>query len=199
MKFTKNILLGVLVMVGLAAAPVVTRGQSFVSEDFLVGTNLLIPAATTCTFGTTNTFNYALTNLNSAVGTATTNANWAKDVDLWANRDGTALIGNISVHALGLLSNSTNVLTFTFYSVPRGGGIGNLSPSKQASTFAQNSWAFAMTMTGTNELVLATNIPTTFLQGAGRLRLQTAVATSTGSTAGTNSIVKSITLNGWKP
>lgn len=199
MKFTKNILLGVLVMVGLAAAPVVTRGQSFVSEDFLIGTNLLIPAATTCTFATTNTFNYALTNLNAAVGTATTNANWAKDVDLWANRDGTALSGNISVDALGLLSNSTNVLTFTFYSVPRGGGLGNQLPSKQASTFAQNSWAFSMTMTGTNELVLATNLPTTFLQGAGRLRLQTAVATSTGSTAGTNSIVKSITLNGWKP
>jgi hypothetical protein len=204
------------------ALAVSASAQSFVSENFLNGSNILVIPSSTNTYGATNTWNYnpqlVYSNAIITINTFTTpyiyTTNWTvftnsvqgttntaafRDVDLWANRDGSALTANVAVHVTGLdAAQATNILTVLLTAIPSGGGLANLGASLPASTQGQNQFTFTVTANGTNDVVLATNLPTTFLQGSGRLRAQVQSPTQ-GTTSGTNCLVKSIRINGWKP
>lgn len=192
----------------LLALTTTGHAQGFQSRSFLGDgiTNVLIvngalPAGTTVVVATNSYAGYTAATLVIQTGTNIfgTNANFMKagvgysnapafaDVPLWANRDGSVATANISAHIRGVNVAFTNVLTFHFYAVPRG--------NKLAATGAQNGFTFTMTGNGTNDVLLATNLPTVFCQGSGALRL----LDITPSNAGTNGALISCALNGFSP
>lgn len=211
-----------LVMVGLVWTAPASRAQSFLTQNFINGTNLLITPLSTNGVGISGVYNYNPQTITSnaviAVNTftvpytyttnwvfttnaivGTTNAAAMKDANLWANRDGTVPFANISIHLTGLDPvQSTNVLTVTVTAIPAGGDIGNFGKSTPVATTAQNQFVFTAQFNPTNDVVIATNMPTAFCQGSGRLRV-TIASPSQGTTSGTNGLVKSIRLNGWLP
>jgi hypothetical protein len=208
MKLTKILIIGAMVCMGALMA----NAQSFSSQNFINGYNLYITNGATATYGSSNVYgsgwvvtnaityqtngttiytNYNGTSSYSAV--LVTNTSWATDVPLWANRDGSALTANISVDVVGKVAGSTNILTFAIYAVPNNVGTDKIT-TYPAST-ANNSFSFAITCTGTTPVVLATNLPTAFLQGCKSLRLQTI----TPSNAGYDANVVGVWLNGFKP
>jgi len=182
------------------------EAQSGVSLSFLNGYNLTVATNTTYTAGTTtNIYAKGFTVTNSATypytasysPTPVTNANWSSDVPLWANRDGTQPLCNISVQTVGIGSIGTNVMTFTFAAVPAWSDSPDYLPiTFLAGTGSGNQFSFSVTNNGTTAVVLATNVPAAFMQGARKLRLKTiAVAGATG----TNATIAGIWLNGFKP
>ena len=130
-------------------------------------------------------------NTNGVIPLYVTNANGFADIDLWANRDGSALVGNISVDVLGYGATFTNTVGFNF-AVINGGGL-------PVTTGAGSGLQFSVTGNGTNDVVAQTNLlVSTTIQGARKLRLTSVTSTGVG-TGGTNGQVVNIWVNGYKP
>lgn len=124
---------------------------------------------------------------NGVLPTYVTNAAAIGDVDLWANRDGTALVGNISAQINGISAAFTNIVTFNFATI-NGGGV--------PVTTGAGLVSFSMTGNGTNDVVVQTNLlVSTTIQGARKLRLLNVASTNQG----TNGQVVNVWLNGAKP
>ena len=125
---------------------------------------------------------------NGALPIFVTNSAAFQDVDLWANRDGTALVGNISATIQGYASIFTNVVSFNFATVNGGGQV--------TTTGAGSLLTFDVTGNGTNVLTVQTNLlVSASIQGARRLRLLSVYSNN----AGTNGQVVNVWLNGAKP
>jgi hypothetical protein len=220
MKNTKSFLKLAMVAVASFALAVTAIAQTPTSLSFIGngdGYNLLLNADTTNTTTSTNvwaqgyhTASVLMPYTNASSGLVqsnwmTTNApNWftntiggISDVNLWANRDGTALIGNINVDMYGMNGWFTNQVHFTFQTIGGGGG-NNGIPANIADSTAQNTWEFMLTGNSSNHVSLSTNIPTGFLQGARRLRL-TVSTPAQGLQHGTNGWITGVWLNGYKP
>ncbi len=114
-----------------------------------------------------------------------TNASAFQDVNLWANRDGTPPVVNLSADINGTSAQFTNIVTFTFAAGP--------TPTGNVGTQPQNLWSFSMNGNGTSDVVLATNVPSSFLQGMRKLRLL-----SVGSSGAGNGQVVNVWLNGYR-
>lgn len=195
-----------LLFLGLMLAPLTpAKAQSFVSPNFINGFNLQVLTLTTNTYSGTNTYAVAYTQTNSTIypyvsgrsPVTKTNTQAFSDVTLWANRDGTPPIANISVDVQGINANFTNLVTFNFAAIPNGSedGFVPLNPCTDAS----NLFSFSVTGNGTNDVVVKTNLPTALLQGARALRCLSVTDTCPGGTGGTNGTVLHIKLNGYKP
>lgn len=167
---------------------------------------LQIAPGSTCNFGATN-LAYAkgsyLTNVPTAVTNPAnglvintylsqvypnyvTNADGIADVTLWANRDGSAPIANVAADINGVSALFNNTVTFNFAAGP--------TPNGLVANQAQNLWSFTMTGNGTNDVVLSTNVPQSFLQGQRKLRL----VSVTESGGGTNGQVVNVWFDGYK-
>lgn len=187
----------VMLLMGLvAAAPGTVSAQSFQSASFLTGSNLLVTAGSTNSYGATNVYAkygsiWGPAYTTNAASVNTTNAQAFQDVELWADRDGSfPSDAAFHAHITGLNASATNVITFNFVGVPRAKG-------GTASTSAQNAWSFSMTANGTNDVYISTNCPTAPFQGCAALRASSAVS-PTGS-YGTNCLVKYLGLGGFHP
>lgn len=197
-KFSSFLIVAVLLAVTVAA-----NAQSGVSIPFLNGYNLAVTATSTNTYGATNIYAKGYTVTNSATYPYTsavqallaTNANAIADVDLWANRDGSVPSLNISVQIAGNSAAFTNTGTFKFAAIPAVSRSGDYPAGLYGAATTQNLFSFAVTGNGTNVVCLATNIPTSVIQGCRGLRL-TAVEWSNAGTSGT---VNGVFLNGYKP
>ena len=202
MKFNKFFLaLALLLALTLGAS-----AQGFVSQSFLNGFNLQVVPTSTNNYAATNGYAKGFTVTNSGTypyvssisPTYQTNANAISDVPLWADRDGSSPSANISVHLYGINAAFTNTATFRFATVPAQPNSDSLAYPPGyfgAATAAQNLFAFAVTGNGTNDVIVATNLPTGFLQGNKAIRLLAVEWTN----AGTNGYVKGVFVNGFKP
>lgn len=200
MKFFKQ-----LVLAALLGATIPASAQGFVSPSFITGFNQQLLTLTTNTYSGTNTFAKSYVQTNSTVypyvsgrqPVMQTNAQAFSDVNLWANRDGTSPLANISVDVQGLNAVFTNVVTFNFATIPNGSedGYVPLNPGSGA----QNQWSFSITGNGTNDVVVATNVPTALLQGCKALRCTSVAMTCPGGTGGTNGTLLHLKFNGFKP
>lgn len=167
-------------------------GQSapnFVGRSFLSGdaTNLYCTALTTNVYGVTNQY--------SVKGTLRTNATGIADVSLWGNRDGSAPIANLNISLCGTNAAATNIITFVLQTIANDRF--KLSPSTNllATTGAQNRFTVAVTANGTTPVVVSTNVPASFMQGAQYVRL----SSFGSSNAGTNVFINDVSLNGYAP
>ena len=177
--------------------------QTAQSKPFFSGYNLAVTATSTNTFNATNTYakGFYVTNsgtypyTSSIVALTVTNTAGIADVQLWADRDGSSPAANISVQLAGLNAAFTNTGLFKFATVPAVSD----SPEYQAVSFlpatVNGSFSVAITGNGTTHVVVATNLPTSVLQGARKLRLTSVEWTN----AGTNGTVVGVWLNGYKP
>ncbi|MEI6195401.1 MAG: hypothetical protein WCS42_13835 [Verrucomicrobiota bacterium] len=144
-------------------------------------------------FSQTNSGTYPYTSGYTPIWT--TNSAGFSDVALWANRDGTAPLGNISVDLVGNGATCTNQVTFVFAMLPVNipeAGIPN-NPTSTGGTFT-----FTTTMNGTNDVVLATNLNTSLLQGIHGIRLAGIYTTNLAGLSTTNTVV-GVWLNGFTP
>ena len=199
-KFTLILIAAILAVVTLTA-----QAQSGQTLSFLNGYNLAIPNNATQTAGTsTNTYAKGFTVTNSASypyvsaysPIYVTNTAAFVDVPLWANRDGTAPICNISVDVVGPIAQFTNVLTFTFAAIPAVSSSPDFLPvTFRPANQSQNQFVFTVTGNGTTDVVLSTNVPSSVLQGARAMRLLSIAS----SASGTNGTVVFSALNGYKP
>jgi hypothetical protein len=127
---------------------------------------------------------------NGALPIYTTNSAGFADVALWANRDGSAPIANVSARINGYDANFTNLVTFTFATINGGG--------HPVTTGTGSSVAFSMTGNGTNDVEIQTNLFTSaVLQGARGLRLLSVVSANANTNG--NGQVVNLWLNGAKP
>jgi hypothetical protein len=126
------------------------------------------------------------TYVSQVLPTYVTNANGIADVTLWANRDGTPPVANIAADINGVSALFNNTVTFNFAAGP--------TPNGLVANQAQNLWSFTMTGNGTNDVVLATNVPPSLLQGQRKLRL----ISVTESGGGTNGQVVNVWFDGYK-
>ena len=152
---------------------------TYVKSGFLgyAGMNYTNPVTQAVFTGTTN----------GVLPIYVTNTAAFSDVDLWANRDGTAPVANVNVQVNGISSLFTNILTFNFATI-NGGGV--------PVTTGAGLVSFSVTGNGTNDVVVQTNLFTSAaIQGARKLRLLSVVS----SNAGTNGQVVNCWLNGYKP
>jgi hypothetical protein len=128
---------------------------------------------------------------NGALPIYVTNTAAFSDIDLWANRDGSALVGNISADVVGYGATFTNTVGFNF-AVIDGGGL-------PINTGTGSGLQFSLTGNGTNDVEVQTNLlVSTTIQGARKLRLLSVTSTGVG-TGGTNGQVRNVWLNGYKP
>lgn len=114
-----------------------------------------------------------------------TNAVSGLSAPLWVNADGTAPNANVSVRLQGKSASATNVVTFKLTALPTQDG--------WAPTAAQNAWSFSATANGTNEVSLATNVPTALLQGCAAVQLSV-----TNGATGDVVLLREANLNGYK-
>lgn len=194
-------ILGASLLLAVTAVAQPTFGSySFFSAGI---TNVLLQPVSTNIFGQTNIiYNVEMTN-GVWDGTANSNLN-AKaiisDVPLWANIDGTSLNANITVHTIGFDARATNAgVIFTFAAIPRYLMDSSVGGTRGAGTSAQNQFSVSMTPTGTNDILIATNLPTIILQGSSGLRLLSFAAPAVGTGNGTNLLIRSLSLNGFHP
>lgn len=145
-----------------------------------------------------------------------TNTSGISDVDLWGNRDGSAAIASIMVdiNGGGLFATNgpngtfTNVVRFDFAAEgPPVMGVPNTTAGapfmggSRAATASQNLFSFTATGNGSNDVVIITNLPQSFLQGAQSLRMLDAICTTNGSATasnGTNGQVVGVWLLGYQ-
>lgn len=190
---TKNFKLSVLVGLFLVGIALVSPAQSFNTSSFLTGQDVLITNSQTVTYGQTAIYTKYGSTWGAGYSTNATTPNYTNtqaiiDLPLWANRDGTVPVANVSIHLLGTDATGTNTLTFLFVGVPRGQGY-------SASTSSQNQWSVAVAANGTTDVILATNIPTANFQGCGAIRLKTVTSGAAGGTVQ----IRSVALNGFRP
>lgn len=208
MKMFKHLLAGVFFVTATVSA-FAQVGQSLpfigAGQDNAYNGYLQINAYTTNSYGSTN-LAYAkgsyLTNVLTAITNPAnglvitgyvsqvainyvTNEAGIADVTLWANRDGTPPVANLSADINGTSAAFTNTVTFTFAAGPTANGL--------VATQPQNLWSFTMFGNGTNDVVLATNVPQSFLQGMRKLRLL-----NVASGGGGSGQVVNVWLNGYK-
>ncbi|MDE2100602.1 MAG: hypothetical protein KGL39_25385 [Patescibacteria group bacterium] len=214
MKFTKIILAlcATLIMASVSAFAQSGQSLNFIGSGGGGGNaqgnsgNMWIVPATTNLFNGTDTYQKggtiaygSITNPLSGitytngqiVPTYVTNTSGIADVRLWANRDGTPLLGSIGVDVNGINAAFTNTLTFNFATLATSAGL--------PSTSAQNQFSFSIAGNGTNDVVMLTNLPTGLIQGAQTLRLTSYASSQPGAAAGTNGFIVGIWLNGYKP
>lgn len=92
------------------------------------------------------------------------------------------------IPAIPVNSLSTNVVTVTLSTVSSVAlGLADTSTGK--------TFTFSITANGTTPVVVSTNLPTSFLQGAGAIRATVGVGGGTGS----GIVVNALNLTGWKP
>lgn len=205
-SWNRYIVVALLCAVALCMSPPPTQAQSGQSLNFINGYNLQITTLTTNTYSGTNSYSKGFTQTNSGTYPYVssfspiwfTNTQAFSDATLWCDRDGTTPSLNIAVDVNGLNAIFTNTVTFNFatiaYNVESGQGVAALP-----TTSANGLFSFSITGNGTNDVVLQTNVPSAFLQGARRLRLlSVGVSTGTG-TGGTNGTVVGVWLDGYKP
>ena len=183
-------------MMGLAFA---ASAQQNAAASFLNGSYALLPyatntASTNYTIGNINTTNLAFvkywyqTNSTTYPYTSYLAPQYVfgqplADVGLWANRDGTAALANFAIAFNdSSLNANTNALVITLTTF--GLDANSVIPGAPAflDTQSQNQFTFTTPVSnGTNWVVISTNLPTAFLQGAHNVR----VSIQTG-TIGTN-------------
>lgn len=123
------------------------------------------------------------------------------DVSGFADANGDAAQGMISMGGLIDGPTSTNVFTFTFLRSAGGLNPAGAGMPYDPGLFDQNSsgneFVFQVFVYGTtNPFAFSTNIPTSFMQGAQKIRLQKIVAGG-GSLLTTNCVFTNITLSGY--
>lgn len=186
--------------------------QTFKAFDFLGGNQVLfLTNNTTTTYGDigvpmTNALGvacYSLTNLYStnsliAPGTLYTNANtyfgqaWY-DVPMFSDRNGNAATASIALYFVGVTAQSTNTLTLSFRKLQKFvNGVPALAGTATADTFT-----FSVLGNGTTAVGITTNLPSTLVNGAAGLRLQTIVEADNGAAG--SFYLQSLTLNGFPP
>lgn len=195
---TKNLFKTMSVLVVLVFALIVSAfqasAQSFYAADFLAGTDMRVGGASTNYYGSTN----EIVKFGSLYGPAyitnsamaynwVTNSKAIQDVAFFADRDGLPTHVSLSAHVYST-GVWTNPVIFKFSGVPRGVG-------EAVSLSAQNQFQFAVSVNGTNDVVISTNFPTAAFQGCGAIRL-TAVGQASGTT---NVWVKYVALTGFRP
>ena len=107
------------------------------------------------------------------------------DIPLWANRDGTAPLAAMNVaialpnQTNGLSTNSFKITLTTLNNYNQGGGTGFPSLASIYNNNALNQWSFTVTNTaqatnslGYDTMIVSTNIPQGFLQGALGVQVQ---------------------------
>ncbi len=203
-KTSFKIIIGLCLLGLLAFLTSSSHAQTAQSKPFLSGFNLQVVQTTTNTFNATNIYakGFVFTNsgpypyTSSIVNVLVTNTAGIGDVQLWANRDGTAPSANISVQIHGVSSIFTNTGLFKFATIPVDTRSANYPPGLfQPGTSANNLWSFSVTGNGTNVVVISTNVPTALLQGNRGLRFLAVEWTN----AGTNGFVDGAFLNGFTP
>ena len=136
----------------------------------------------------TNPYSGVVYNTNSIVPVFVTNTAAIGDVDLWANRDGTTPVANISATIAGQTSAFTNTVTLNFALINGGGYV--------VTTGTGSGLTFSMTGNGTNIVTVQTNLlVSATVQGARRIRLNNLASTN----AGTNGWLVNCWVNGYKP
>lgn len=212
----KNLILTALAVFGLTAGAMAQTHQSlsFIGaggSGFVGGANglLQMQATSTNTYGSTALIyakgsyvtNVLINVTNAANGLViqqyqsvftpifVTNAAGISDVTLWANRDGTAPLANISVDYFGSAATATNLITLNFAAKPINGG--------NVATGASSLFSFSFNGNGTNDVVITTNLPQTVLQGNYGFRLISAVSTNGAVQSNVGSL--NCWLNGYKP
>jgi hypothetical protein len=111
------------------------------------------------------------------------------DIPLWANRDGTAPLAAMNVaialpnQTNGLSTNSFKITLITLNNYNASGGVGFPALASVYNNNALNSWTFSVTNTsqstnsgGYDTMIVSTNIPQGFLQGALGVQCQITVA-----------------------
>ncbi len=189
-------------LLGLLGAD--ASAQTAQSMPFLNGYNLAVVSTTTNLFNGTNIYakGFYVTNsgtypyTSSIVAVTVTNTGAITDVPLWANRDGTTPLANISVQIHGLNAAFTNTGLFKFAAIPAQSRSANYPPGLlQPATAAQNLLSFSVTGNGTNVVCLASNLVTASFQGSRAIRFLGVEWTN----AGTNGFVDGVFLNGSTP
>lgn len=190
-------ILGLLALAATAYSQPTFGSYSFFSAGV---TNVLLAPISTNLFGATNIiYDVEMTN-GVWDGIAVTNAkSIIADVPLFANTDGSVMLANIAVHTIGFDARSTNAVTFSFATVPRLQADSYAAGPRSVATTAQNQFSLTFTPTGTNDILIATNLPTVILQGSSGIRLTSFSAPAVGTGNGTNVLIRSITLNGFHP
>lgn len=218
MKLTKCFkiaLAAACVVIGLSAG-----AQNFQSANFINGFNFQLNSQSTNSFNTSGIYaksvivtNTAVTITNSANGLIingyvssflpvyVTNSAGFSDCDMWEDRDGTVPAANIAVDVNSGNPLFTNTVTFNFASIAYsvGSGVTGSGISALPSTAAQNLFSFSVTANGTNDVVVATNLPAGFMTGIRKIRLLNIAVTSSGTTIGTNGVVAGVWLSGYHP
>lgn len=190
----KNLLVLALGVVALAVSAFQAPAQSFYASDFLAGTDMRVAGASTNYYAQTN----EIVKFGSLYGPAyitnsaltynwVTNSKAIQDVPFFADRDGLPTHVSLSAHVYST-GIWTNPVIFKFSGIPRG-------PNEAVSLAVQNQFQFAVSVNGTNDVVISTNFPTALFQGCGGIRL-TAVGQATGTT---NIWVKYVALTGFRP
>lgn len=87
-----------------------------------------------------------------------------------------------------LNASNTQVITFTFQKVLW---------ETNADLSTTNQFSFNATCNGTNEVIVSTNLPTAFVQGAAGIRLSAVSSTSVNNTFG--NVINRVTVTGWSP
>lgn len=145
-----------------------------------------------------------------------TNTSGISDVGLWGNRDGSAAIASIMVdiNGGGLFATNgpngtfTNVVRFDFAAegppvmgVPNTASTAPFMGGSAVATASQNLFTFYATGNGSNDVVIITNLPQSFLQGATSLRMLDAICTTNGNATasnGTNGQIVGVWLLGYQ-
>ena len=210
MKLTKILIVGAMVCVG----SLIAEAQSFQSLPFVNGWNLYLTngvAVTTAssteiytkswvqtnaiTYQTNGTTIY--TNYNGASSYApvyVTNTAGITDLNLWANRDGSVALVNLSADIVGYNASFTNLITIVFTPVSYESGAAKYGQLTYPSTSPSFSWA--INANGLTHVVVSTNLPASFIQGCKALHITS--ITPSSETASTNGCIN-INLNGYKP
>lgn len=162
----KNYLIAAVALFAMCLLAPEVKATEILTPNFLGGSNMVINATSTNTYGTTNIYTVA--------GVATTNTSAMRRLTLQKNPDGSNPSYAIGVTLIGTnVTTGTNIVTFSFKGVPITGG--------RASTSSQNLFSFGVTGNGTNAVVIATNVPAATFQGCKQIEFSTSATTGSGS------------------
>lgn len=116
-----------------------------------------------------------------------------QDVPMWADGLGD-LSGNmaITIAVCGEHANVTNVATFTFL---RSGDGQNFA----TGTGVADAFTVAVTANGTTQVVVTTNLPSVFMQGARVIRLQSIGLPTNSVALTTNLYINAVGIHGFRP
>lgn len=212
-KFTFIALVLVLIaMLAIPAQAQAFKSQSFLNVQSVQLTNTINPTNlfTTTTVGT-NWPGLKFTNQNTAVEISATNravnrVNPFKDVDLWALRDGSWPVMQISTN--GLLNFHPSYANISV-GVVGGSGANTAIPisivpiwngderNAREATAAGDEWRFAVTPNGATAVQISTNVPLFRWLGAKGLRVRWAVNSDADASSAVT--LYDLSLNGFVP